>query len=116
MTVDSKLTYRMLYISLLLLFLNEVSSQQMGCIFNITVVSSDIKLIQINLTLNECVCYQWENKFSGFNYFRENQTCELFENFTTDFVLLWDIQTQFCFIDRPTGKICEHYSIRFSTL
>ncbi|CAF0783676.1 unnamed protein product [Adineta steineri] len=106
----------MLYIYLLLLFLNEVLSKPIGCLLNITFLSMDIKTTQNNLTLNECACYQLEYNFSGFNYFIQYQTCELFENFTTEFLLLPNTQTQFCFFNPPTTTELSTTSVIYTTM
>jgi hypothetical protein len=91
-------------VCILLLFLIEISAKEMGCISNTTFLSLDIKETQSNLTFDQCLCYLWYHNYSGFNYFQENETCEVFHNFTNDFVLEVNTQTRFCFNNQPAGK------------
>ena len=69
----------------------------MGCISNVVYISKDMNITQNNLTFDQCICFQWYHNYSGFNYFIQNQTCVLFQNFTTDFILLANTGTRFCF-------------------
>ncbi len=95
---------KMKHVYFFFLFLIEVSAKQIGCISNIKFVSQDMMIIQTNFTFDQCLCYQWYNNYSGFNYLTQNLTCELFQNFTTEFVLMANAQTRFCFNSQPISK------------
>ncbi len=94
----------MLSFYFLFFFFIQASTKQIGCTPNTTFISGDIKILQTNFTFDQCECYHLSHNYSGFIYFTQNQTCELSQNFTTDFELMVKTQTRFCFSSQPTSK------------
>ncbi|CAF1318286.1 unnamed protein product [Adineta steineri] len=92
----------MLHIYLIFLFLFQTSAIRLGCIPNVTFISNDTKLIQLNFTFSQCACYLAIYNYTGFNYYTDNQTCELFKNFNTSYTTEVNMQVQFCFTNQPS--------------
>ena len=90
------------YVSLFLII--KVTARQLGCLSEVVFISTDVTIERVNLTANQCACHSVLGNYSGFNYYANNQTCQLFVNFTNDFELLVELHTQFCFIDKAPGK------------
>jgi hypothetical protein len=98
-------------LSLMLLFLLGASASPIGCIANVTFISPNIATILNNLTLEQCMCQIYQRNASGFNYLMHNDSCQLFTNFTTNYALVVNAASKFCFTTQPPSKIERRRSI-----
>lgn len=94
---------------LLLLFLiPETKSFKIGLIVNITLISYDnnISTINFNGSCLSCSCYVYENNYSSFNCFTNNNTCIMFKTSPSIYQLNQTQYGNFYFLQLPSnGKI-----------
>ncbi|CAF1298686.1 unnamed protein product, partial [Didymodactylos carnosus] len=60
-------------------------------------------MIYLEIWLKTIIIVLCSTNSSGFNYFSNNNTCQLIDNFTLNYVLQQNLDSEFCFLQPPTA-------------
>jgi hypothetical protein len=102
----TKMIRSFFFLILVVIIIDVACTIPIGYIYNATYVSNDTTIvITYQNACSECICNGFFSSipplYVGLNCYQNNKTCQLFANYSTSSMMVWNPNSTFIFIQQP---------------